>query len=186
MNATENIVESYFRLCRNCFTMTDIKVLKGNNRQIDLLAVNLFTNKQYHVEVSVMHGLNWSRTANYFIDLFEKKFFGVPQKREGKGTDHEKGKNYKEQILNTYKKVGLEPNSIKRVWVCWTVNDFKNILHEIKQYSKTKGLEKNPIELLRFRDDILPKLMETVETSNYADEILRTFSLLQQYDKQPR
>lgn len=32
MNAAEHIVEAYFRLCRNCFTMTDRKVVGGNNR----------------------------------------------------------------------------------------------------------------------------------------------------------
>lgn len=55
MNTTEKIVESYFRLCHGYFTIADTKVINGNNRQIDLLAVNLKTNEQYQVEVSVTH-----------------------------------------------------------------------------------------------------------------------------------
>lgn len=52
MNTTEKIVESYFRLCQGYFTIANTKVINGNNRQIDLLAVNLKTNEQYQVEVS--------------------------------------------------------------------------------------------------------------------------------------
>ena len=37
----ERIVESYFRIERKCFTITDIKIPKGNNRQIDILAYSL-------------------------------------------------------------------------------------------------------------------------------------------------
>jgi|GEM_PF-6134490 len=38
MNTTERIVESYFRICEGCLTTPDVKVVRGNNRQIDLLA----------------------------------------------------------------------------------------------------------------------------------------------------
>jgi hypothetical protein len=55
MNTTEKIVESYFRLWQGYSTIADTKVINGNNSQIDLLAVNLKTNEQYQVEVSVTH-----------------------------------------------------------------------------------------------------------------------------------
>jgi len=94
MNTTEKIVESYFRLCRDCFTIADLKVRKGNNRQIDLLAVNLKTEDQYHVEVSVTHCVNWCPDMEKLRSEFDKKYFGAPTEREGKNTDYAKGKNY--------------------------------------------------------------------------------------------
>ena len=117
MNTVEKIVESYYRLCRNCFTISDLKVIKGNNRQIDLLAISLKPIRYQHVEVSVTHRETWCPTPKILIENFEKKFFGVPPIREGANTDHAKGKNYKEQINDTYRSVGINPDLIKRVWV---------------------------------------------------------------------
>ena len=71
--------------------MADIKVINGNNRQIDLLAYNPKTTEQYHVEVSVTHRENWCPTHIELIAEFDKKYFGVPAKREGKNTDYALG-----------------------------------------------------------------------------------------------
>jgi len=183
MNTTEKIVESYFRLCRDCFTMADRKVINGNNRQIDLLAVNLITNEQYHVEVSVTHQENWCPTPDELFAAFEKKYFGAPPKREGKKTDYATGKAYEKQIYKTYEAVGLNSKTIKRVWVCWTVVCADNIDQQMEQYCKKRGLKKTSIEILSFRDVIIPTLMKKVATSNYEDNVLRTLSLLQQFEK---
>jgi len=186
MNTPEKIVESYFRLCRDCFTMADTKVINGNNRQIDLLAVNLITNEQYHVEVSVTHQENWCpTTADLFAD-FEKKYFGAPPKREGRKTDYTTGKTYEKQICKTYEAVGLNSKSIKRVWVCWTVIGTDNLDQEMEQYCQKRGLKKTSIEIISFRDVIIPSLMKKVATSNYEDDVLRTLSLLQQFEKQQK
>jgi hypothetical protein len=56
------------------------------------------------------------------------------------------------------------------------------LFKEIAYKEKFKKLK--PLEYLSFRDKVLPKLFEEVKTSNYDDEILRTFSLLNAYDKQ--
>lgn len=184
MNTTEKIVESYFRLCHGCFTMADMKVINGNNRQIDLLAVNIKTNEEYHVEVSVTHQENWCPTIEDLFPEFEKKYFGAPTKREGKNTDYVLGKTYEKQIYKTYESVGLNPKSIKRIWVCWTVVDSDNIDWQMEQYCKKKGIKKSAIEILSFRDVIIPSLMKKVATSNYEDDVLRTLSLLQQFEKQ--
>ncbi|GBD98208.1 hypothetical protein BMS3Abin07_00216 [bacterium BMS3Abin07] len=184
MNTTEKIVESYFRLCKGCFTMADVKVISRNNRQIDLLALNFKTGDQYHVEVSVTHRENWCPTTTELFPEFEKKYFGVPAKREGQKTDYALGKNYKEQIYQTYKSVGLSPGSIKRVWVCWTVIDDKDLDAQIAQYCRKRKLKKNTIEIISFRDEVIPTLMEKVATANYEDDVLRTLSLLQQFEKQ--
>lgn len=184
MNTTEKIVESYFRLCRDCFTMADLKVIHGNNRQIDLLAVNLKTGEQYHVEVSVTHRENWCPTPADLFSEFEKKYFGTPTKRIGKNTDYALGKTYEKQIYETYKSVGFNPQKIKRIWVCWTVIGADDIDHQLEQYRKKRGLKKGAIEILSFRDIIIPSLKERVATSNYEDDVLRTLSLLQQFEEQ--
>ena len=164
--------------------MADVKVIKGNNRQIDLLALNNKTGDQYHIEVSVTHRENWCPTSEELIPDFEKKYFGTPAKREGKNTDYALGKNYKDQIYQTYKSVGLNPSSIKRVWVCWTVIDDEDLDSQIAQYCKKRKLKKNAIEIISFRDEVILTLMEKVATANYEDDVLRTLSLLQQFEKQ--
>jgi len=164
--------------------MADLKVIHGNNRQIDLLAVNLKSGEQYHVEVSVTHQENWCPTPADLFPEFEKKYFGIPTKREGKNTDYALGKTYEKQIFKTYEAVGLNSRNIKRVWVCWTVIDADNIEHQLEQYRKKRGIKKGAIEILSFRDVIIPSLMEKVATSNYEDDVLRTLSLLQQFEKQ--
>jgi len=103
MNTTEKIVESYFRLCRKCFTIPDVKVIKGNNRQIDLLVFRVLTSEQFHVEVSVTHCRNWCPTAEELITEFDKKFFGVPPRKNRSNTDYARGVTYKENIYQTYK-----------------------------------------------------------------------------------
>ena len=85
MNTAEHIVESYFRLCRGCFTITDRKVKNGNNRQLDILAYNVKEKLQFHIEVGVTHRLNWAPTREDLRLYFEHKFFGAPPKRESKG-----------------------------------------------------------------------------------------------------
>lgn len=184
MNTTEKIVESYFRLCRDCFTMADLKVAGGNNRQIDLLAVNLKTEDQYHVEVSVTHQENWCPTPEDLCKNFERKFFGTPAKREGKNTDYTLGKNYEKQIREAYVSVGFDPEKIRRIWVCWTVKNGGNLDEMLQQYFRTRNLSGNGIEVMSFRDEILPELQEKVATANYEDDALRTLSLFRQFEKQ--
>jgi hypothetical protein len=164
--------------------MADLKVINGNNRQIDLLAYNLRTRDQYHVEVSVTHRENWCPTPQDLIMEFEKKYFGVPPEREGKNTDYALGKTYEKQIYKTYKSVGLNAKTIKRVWVCWTVVEPDNLEKHLARYCNKRGLRKDNIEILRFRDEVIPQLMKKVSTSNYEDDVLRTLSFLQQYERQ--
>jgi hypothetical protein len=129
MNAAEHIVESYFRLCKGCFTLSDRKVENGVGRQLDLLAVNLQKKLQLHIEVAVTHRTHWCPTRDQLTPYFEKKFFGVPPERKsvsGKGTDFEKGKSYFDEIQNAYTSVGFNPEKISRVVVCWFVKEVRN------------------------------------------------------------
>lgn len=183
MNAAEHIVEAYFRLCRKCFTLTDLKVIKGNNRQFDLLAFNLRENLTFHVEVGVTHRPNWAPTIAQLESSFEKKFFGSVPKRDGKSsgkTDHEKGKTYFDQIQSTYRAVGIDPDKVQRVWVCWIVKGKQNnepITLDI--ISKTQNRQ-FIVEVLSMRDLLLPKLQNEIGTSNYDDEVLRTLGFVKQ------
>jgi len=182
MNTTERIVESYFRLCRGCFTMSDVKVLHGNNRQIDLLAYNLVSGEQFHVEVSVAHPEAWWPTPDELIAGFEKKCFGVPEKREGPRTDHSKGRMYELEINQTYRSVGLDPDKIRRVWVCWAVKRHEELEEKLAAYCSQRALTPASLEILSFRDRVIADLLTKVSTANYDDDALRTLSLLQQFN----
>lgn len=184
MNTTEKIVEAYFRLCKNCFTYPDMKVINGNNRQLDLLAYNLMDNSQYHIEVSVTHQENWCPTPEQLVDMFDKKFFGFPPQRSGKNTDSEKGKKYYQNIVKTYESVGFDLDKIKRVWVCWAVKGVEGLDQKITEYCNRQSIQKNKIEVLQFRDVIIRELLKKIGTSNYEDDSLRTLSLIEQYNKQ--
>jgi hypothetical protein len=184
MNTTESIVESYYRLCKGCFTQPDVKVLNGNNRQIDLLAYNVTKQLSYHVEVSVTHCQRWCPTFESLKESFDKKFFGIPPKREGPNTDFSRNKTYKRNIEDTYQHLGLHQENILRVWVCWTLLENENIENDLKKYCIEKNLPDGSLKILSFRDEVLPELLEKVSTSNYEDDSLRTLSLLRQYQKQ--
>lgn len=186
MNTTERIVESYFRLCRGCLTTADVKVLRGNNRQIDLLAVNIKKNEQYHVEVSVTHQQTWCPTPDILMEEFERKYFGVPAKREGKNTDWSLGKTYESQIYETYEQFGLDPKGIIRTWVCWTVVGSEGLDEALRAYCIKRRLKRNTLTILSFRDEVIPQLLDEVSTANYEDDSLRTLSLLRQYGLQTK
>lgn len=183
VNTVEHIVESYFRLCRKCLTISDAKVIYGNNRQIDLLAVNLKDGSQYHVECSVTHCENWCPTVKQLEEQFERKFSGHPRKREGVNTDFAKGKRYGGLIVSTYEQYGFSIEKIQRIWICWVVKDPVNLQKMLDEYYHKTGFK---IAVISFRDVVLPELKSAVGTSNYDDEVLRTFSLIEQADVQAK
>ena len=186
MNTTERIVESYFRLCLNCFTYADVKVASGNNRQLDLLATNLREDSQYHVETSVTHELSWRAKWSAMQAHFERKFFGAPMPREGAKTDYTRGRNYFEEIKKTYRQLGFAPNKVHRIWVTWVIPEDEDYAKLLSRYCRTKRLGKYPIQVLSFRDTVLPELLTKVRKSNYSDDALRTLSLLKQFKSQRR
>jgi len=181
MNAVEHIVEAYYRICRKCFTMHDVKIPKGNNRQLDLLAVNLSDKSQFHIESSVTHVPRWCPDVAKLEEAFDRKFLGAPAKREGPNRDLAKGKTSQQAISDAYKLLGLEPEKVQRVWVLWTINDPDNLITFLEEYKKKKGIK---IQVLSLRDEIIPELQKMVDTANYDDEVLRTLSLLKQMEAQ--
>jgi hypothetical protein len=183
MNAAEHIVECYFRITKKCFTLDDVKVIGGNNRQIDLLAINLRTKEQFHIETHVTHQTMWALDAKGISQFFEYKFLGFPRKREGKKTDYSRGVNYRRQIEDTYKSVGLDPEKIQRVFVCWIIKDQETYDLALAELQKRHSCT---MAVVSFRDIILPALQDAVGTTNYDDEVLRTFSLIKEREKQAR
>jgi hypothetical protein len=185
MNTVEHIVESYFRLCRRCFTYTDVKVHRGNNRQVDLLAVSLESGEvaqQYHIECSVVPHKQWWRSCEELKADFDKKFLGIPPKRSGLRTDSGRGKTYGGNIRVTHQLLGFDlRKTMNWVWICWAVKDPENLPRLYTDYHLQKGIK---TEVISFRDAILPGLMETVSTANYDDEALRTFSLIKEWKQQ--
>lgn len=183
MNAVEHIVEAYYRICRKCFTMQDVKIPGGNNRQFDLLAVNLSDGSQYHVESSVTHVPKWCPDTAELKEDFDRKFLGTPAMHEGPNTDFKKGKTYRQQIFDAYRLFGLSPEKLQRVWVFWTSKDPKNLNPFCNTYEKENGIR---VHVLSLRDEIIPDLQKAVETANYDDEVLRTLSLLKQVENQTK
>jgi len=187
MNTSEHIVESYFRLVRRCFTITDIKIIDGINRQFDLLALDSIHDQAFHVETSVTHQKAWIPSLSKITPVIEHKFLGYPRPHEngGRKTDAARGINYFENIRRTYQSYGLNPSRVKRVICVW---DLKATPEERTQYlrerEKRYHFRANTLSFLLFRDEVLPQLLDTVGTSHYDDEILRSFSLLKQHARQ--
>lgn len=161
--------------------MTDVKIIGGNNRQCDLLAFNVASQEQFHVESSVTHDLNWVPSDNDLREIFDRKFRGIPPKRESERTDHARGKTYFDNILQTYQSVGFDPPKVQRVFVTWGVRNETTLDSLLESYAAEHDIQ---IQVYRFRDQILPALMDKVSTSNYEDEVLRTLSLLRQRENQ--
>lgn len=182
MNTVEHIVDCYFQLVRGCFTRADVKVPGGNNRQFDILAANIVDGASYHVEASVTHELNWCPTPEQLRTSFRQKFFGVPRPKEGANTDHAKGKSYLPKIRAAYASLGLDYQSLRRVWCCWVVRD--GVPHEVEEQLVKICTEfgvKSPVcEVLSLRDQVMPELTDAIGRSNYDDDVLRMMSLLEQ------
>jgi hypothetical protein len=154
---------------------------------LDLLAYDLNLKQPYHIEVSVTHQKNWCLSREGLKYEFERKFFGVPPKREsktGRPTDYEMGKSFFLQIEQTYKDVGFDPDDVKRVWVCWIVKGEENSKQLNVSYHFEQLKRDFDIEVLSLRDFILPQLEDKIGTAYYDDEILRVLGLLKERDKQ--
>ncbi|MEX0807693.1 MAG: hypothetical protein WD044_03100 [Dongiaceae bacterium] len=189
MNAAEHIVEAYYRLCQNCFTLSDQKVDNGNNRQLDLLAYQIGSQAQFHIEIGVTHRERWCPTIDDLAPKFEKKFFGKPADRPGATdgrTDVERQKNYFDKIEAVYRKVGFDPLKVRRVWVCWILVENEGGSQRSIPYESTCLKRIFNIEILSFRDYVLEQLEHKVGTSNYDDSMLRMLGFLKQRQLQLR
>jgi predicted transcriptional regulator len=188
MNAVEQIVEIYFQKILICLTHPDIKVEKGNNRQFDLLAYNIKKKKSYHIESSVKHELRWNPTIDELKELIGFKFFGTLKNKnnKGKNTDKAKNKNYLDQIKSTYEFYGMNYEKINRVWVLWCTDKIADTHFKIIKSKKYLNLNNKTIEIISFRDIIIPELEKSIGKSNYENDIIRTLSLIIESRKQKK
>ncbi|NLI99463.1 hypothetical protein GX441_12530 [bacterium] len=181
MNATEHIVETYYRLVKHCFTITDVQVEKGVNRQIDLLSFQKGSGECFHVETTVTHELSWRPSLNKLETYIEYKFFGKPK------PSAKEAKNYYQNICETYKKFGIDHKSVKRVICVWDIKESKEEVEKwLRSQEENLRIQKRSLSILFFRDDVIPELLKEIGTSNYNDEVVRVLSLLEQYRKQTR
>jgi len=187
MNTTEHIVESYYRLVKKCFTLSDIKVIRGNNRQFDLLAFHKPTGAISHIEVSVTHQLNWTATLEKLEPFVAYKFFGAARENSNRSenTDAARGKNYYKEICDTYEVYGIRPADVNRVICVWALPETEKQRNEwLTRQARAHHIRANRVSFLFFRDEVIPELLKTIGRSNYDDEILRTLSFLKQYRQQ--
>lgn len=184
MNTAERVVESYFRICKSCFTIPDVKVPLGNNRQLDLLAYNLHSGSQYHIEIGVTHCERWAPALEKLFAKFDHKFLGFPRQKDGDNTDSSRGKKYLAAIRKAYRLVGFSPDNVKRVWISWKLPEELDSKKQLLNYCRKRKLGPNLIEIISFRDTVIQDLLKYVGTANYEDDVLRTLSLLRQGDLQ--
>jgi hypothetical protein len=180
MTTTEQIVEAYFRICRSCFTIADLKVPRGNCRQLDLLAFRIDNQRQYHVEVSVSHSRQWQPSFDKLIQRFEHKFFGEPKSAEYKSSSDSDRIRYYSAIQKAYRSVGLDAFQIQRVWVTWEMPKEHDFQDRLRRYCDDRGIADRPIEIVSFREKVIPQLSDAVGTANHSDHSLRILSLLGQ------
>jgi hypothetical protein len=184
MNTTEHLVEAYYRQ-KGHFTVSDIKVDKGNNRQFDILTFDNKAQKFYHIEVSVTHALNWVRPLDGITNEVRFKFFGIPKNKrpDNLKTDFAKGKTYIEPIKATYNKYGIDYKNVIRVWCTWTLsaNDTAKVDTWKEKMATEFNLQTHNFEILLFREEVLSTLLTNIGTANYDDELLRTLSLVSEH-----
>ena len=59
-----------------------------------------------------------------------------------------------------------------------------NLENMLSKYCKKMKLNVDKLNIVSFRDEIIPALIDKVSTTNYEDDSLRMLSLLKQYEKQ--
>lgn len=185
MSAVNCIIDCYFRHVKGCFTTTDVRIQQqAFCRSAALLAYNVKTKEQFHVENAVTHSQLWPFSADNLYELFDKNFRGLPRKREGKETNNTKNKSYFKNILKTYQSLGFSSSKIKRIFVVWSMKPGVNAKAASDAYYKKHHIQ---VEVLSFRDRILPDLTKKVSGSFYQEEeALRMLSLFAQREIQTK
>jgi hypothetical protein len=180
MNATERIVEQYFRLHHHCLTVSDLKIPSAEGRQIDLLVIKPSTKPgtpatYLHVEVSVTSTTHNPKLDKTLPKLFDHKFFGGPplrRERVSKNTP-----DILRQLKSTYELYGAEWASVQRVWCLWKYNGAGVAKLQTDLAAAHAGVSADKFRVLSFRDEVMPKLAGALGTSHHEDELVRLASL---------
>lgn len=187
VNTAERIVESYFRHCRGCLTVPDVKIARGNNRQIDLLAWQPKEQTAFHVESSVVPSGKYFKKSGAWkplVAILQNKFFAQPKERQIADFVPPHDDPEYAKIQATYELYNFSPTTIRRVWVCWDLGDYGVNLDEVRSYFSARRVSSDLVEVISFRDDVIPALEKQIGSSNYEDDVLRTFSFFAERDAQ--
>lgn len=130
---TEKIVESYFRFCRDCATMTNIKC--SGQHEIDLLAINLKKGVRYHVESSVHITPGFSRlTSKPFDPQLLKDRVKGPSMRRTLGF-FDQVKFDAPDVRSKLTEYGFTAGSYRKVIVTWDCD------HDVRAAAEKAGIE---------------------------------------------
>jgi len=187
MNTGERIVESYFRYNRDCLTIPDIKIDGGNNRQIDLLAWNPKTFTAYHVESTIApSGRYFKRTRSWenAYAIFQNKFFAQNKPQQTRNNIPPEDDAEYLKIKKVDQKYGFDPSTIHRIWVCWSLEDYDITKAGVDDYFEKRHISAERVEVIEFRDTIIPELQRKIGSANYEDDVLRTFSFFAEREEQ--
>lgn len=155
-----HIIEKYFQEVLHCFTMTNIRCKGG--KEIDLLAINPYTNEKFHVEARVGTSKGF---AIRIKDTYTSS--GRPHKI---GLDYFAKQKFQHPIVITTVTNLLFGSNYKKILVVWDVAN-KSVIEEAKnEYGIEIWLMKNLLmQLLEFHS-IRPK--------GSRDDILRTIEFM--------
>lgn len=150
MHPNEHLVEQYVRIVKKWFTMTNITF--GNNREIDILAIDVSGNA-YQIEVDIHKaGFQFGPcgSGHYTVEQYKQKKFD---------------KETKDFIRETF---GVK--KLTDIWVCWGIPP-KRRESTLKKAAKAK------IEIWEFKD-MLKGFLDEIGTTHYGDDIIQSLSLV--------
>jgi len=164
---TEKIVESYFRYCRDCATMTNIKC--STQHEIDLLAIDPLHRERYHIESSAhVPGTGFSKLTNGTFDWEQMKArVKAPSQRRTIGFFMEQkfGAEGVVQTLHTY---GFDPGNYHKIIVTWDCEP-----------TAKETAKQNDIKIWEF-PDLLNEIVALAGTGKHyvMDDTVRTLQML--------
>lgn len=155
MSTVEHAVDCYFRVCRQCFTMHN--VVCSGNRKFGLLASDLNSGSQYHIESTMNHGAFWQPSEEELFAEIDATFFGGL---------------WGQQVVNAYRNVGFAPHFVERIYCSWTLPKLPNLQHSLHRYSSSRRVRM--VQMISLRDEVFPQLKKTSLLSHMDENLLKT------------
>jgi hypothetical protein len=167
MNAAENIVQCYFQYVKGIYTRANVRGV--GQAELDLIGVDTSgsTPVYYHIESTVSISAVHSRiTADKYNPEDARQRSKQARQRRTAGFILAR-KFYSEEIVQTYRKLGIDPAHLMRVLVSWDFQD------EARQELENKGVQ--CLSMKTLLQELADRLAE--ETSDLDSDILRTLQL---------
>lgn len=167
MNASEQIVKSYFEHIKHLFTRSNIKGV--DQCELDLIGINTENGiKYFHIETTISIADGFSKITNAQYDPETEKIRVKSAKQKKTAGYFISKKFYSEAVLKSYEKLGIDQDNLERIIVAW-------------------GFDQDAITVLNNKNiqckcikDIFQELADhiSLETANLDDDILKTIQLL--------